>query len=177
MGGNHRCAVVLRVAGAVDLHENKCLHMTIKVGPLFMSGSGATRRLLTLVTVGGLGVDGYVHWQLAPLFDTLTGSASPHISQGELFRLESVMALIAMVLVLLTRHRVGAVVALLIAAGGLGAVLMYGYIDVGGFGPLPDMYDPTWYPEKTISAFAEAVAALGALCLTFLPSVTSKADR
>ena len=140
-----------------------------------MSGSKATHRLLTLVTVAGLSVDGYTHW-LAPRFDTLTGTASPHISQGELFRLEALMALIAIVLVLVTRHRLAAVVAFLIAAGGLGAVLMCGYVDVGGFGPLPDMYDPTWYPEKTISAIAEAVAAAGSFCLILLPSVTSKAD-
>jgi hypothetical protein len=134
-----------------------------------MPRSTATDRLLTLVTVAGLGVDGYVHWNLAPTFDTLTGTASPHISQGELFRLEAALSLIAVLLVLLTRHRFAAVVAFLIAAGGLGALLLYRYIDVGGFGPLPDMYDPTWYPEKTLSAVAEAAAALGALCLLLLP--------
>jgi len=107
-----------------------------------LAGSEGTRRMLTLVTAAGLGVDAYVHWQLAPGFDTLTGAASPHISQGQLFRLEAVLAVIAMLLVLLTRHRLAALVAFLIAAGGLGAVLLYDYIDVGGFGPLPDMYDP-----------------------------------
>jgi hypothetical protein len=140
------------------------------------AGSGATRRVLTLVTAAGLGVDAYVHWQLAPGFDTLTGAASPHISQGQLFRLEAALSLIAMLLVLLTRNRLGAAAALLIAAGGLGAVLLYGYIDVGAFGPLPDMYDPIWYPEKTISAVAEAVAAVSALCLLLLPSFASDAD-
>ena len=140
------------------------------------AGSQATHRILTLVTAAGLGVDAYVHWQLAPGFDTLTGAASPHISQGQLFRLEAALAVIAMLLVLLTRHRLGALVAFLIAAGGLGAVLLYGYIDVGGVGPLPDMYDPIWYTEKTISAVAEAVAAVGALCLLLMPSVASDAD-
>ena len=132
------------------------------------AGSEATHRMLTLVTAAGLGVDAYVHWQLAPGFDTLTGAASPHISQGQLFRLEAALAVIAMLLVLLTRNRLGALVALLVAAGGLGALLLYAYIDVGGFGPLPDMYDPIWYTEKTISAVAEAVAAVGALCLLFM---------
>ena len=136
-----------------------------------LAGSEGIRRMLTLVTAAGLGVDAYVHWQLAPGFDTLTGAASPHISQGQLFRLEAVLAVIAMLLVLLTRHRLAALVAFLIAAGGLGAVLLYGYIDIGGFGPLPDMYDPIWYGEKTISAVAEAVAAVGALCLLLMPSV------
>ena len=36
---------------------------------------------------------------LAPRFDSLKGSASPHISQGQLFRVEAVLALIAIVLV------------------------------------------------------------------------------
>jgi hypothetical protein len=57
--------------------------------------------------------------------------------------------------------------ALLIAAGGLGALLLY--VDVGGLGPIPDMYDPIWYTEKTISAVGEAAAALGALCLLLQP--------
>src|SRR5674476_1556960 len=133
------------------------------------AGSKATRRMLTLITAAGLGVDACVHWQLAPGFDTLTGAASPHISQGQLFRLEAVLAVIAMLVVLLlTRNRLGALVAFLIAAGGLGAVLLYAFVDVGGFGPLPDMYDPIWYTEKTISAVAEAVAAVGALCLLLM---------
>lgn len=131
--------------------------------------SKTTRRLITVITTAGLGVDAYVHWQLAPNFDTLTGAASPHISQGQLFRLEAVLALIAMLLVLTSRRRVTAGCALLIAAGGLGALLLYGYVDVGGLGPLPDMYDPIWYAQKTISAVAEAVAAAGALCLLLLP--------
>lgn len=131
--------------------------------------SRSARRLLTLITAAGLGVDAYVHWHLAPNFDTLIGTGSPHISQGQLFRLEAALALVAMLLVLATRRRFAAAFALLVAAGGLAALLLYGYVDVGGFGPLPDMYDPIWYAEKTISAVAEAVATVGALCLLLLP--------
>lgn len=129
----------------------------------------ATKRSLTVAA--GLGVVAYVHWHLAPGFDGVKGTASPQIGQGELFRVETALALIAMVLVLVTRRRVAAMVAFLIAAGGLGAVLLYGYVDVGGWGPLPNMYDPFWYPEKTLSAVAEAVAALGALWLLVMPPV------
>jgi hypothetical protein len=131
--------------------------------------SETTRWLLRLITAAGLAVDAYVHWHLAPTFDTLTGSGSPHISQGQLFRLEAVLALIAMLLVLVTRHRVGAAFALLTAAGGLSAVLLYAFVQVGALGPLPDMSDPTWSAEKTISAVAEAIAAVGALLLLLLP--------
>jgi len=134
-----------------------------------MSVSTATRPLLTLVTAAGLAVDAYVHWQLAPRFDTLVGKADPHISQGQLFRVETAVAVVALLLVLLTRQRAAVVLAFLVAAGGLAAVLTYRYLDVGGFGPLPDMYDPTWYPEKTISAVAEAAAALAAYVLLQVP--------
>jgi hypothetical protein len=156
-------------------HENRDgsdVH-TLGVGP---DPQRATHRLLAGVVASGLGVDAYVHWQLAPGFDGIQGTASPHISQGGLFRLETALALIAMLLVLLTRHRLGALVAFLIAAGGLGAVLLYAYVDVGDFGPLPNMYDPIWYPEKIISAIAEAVAAVGALALLTLPSRVSDAE-
>jgi hypothetical protein len=126
-------------------------------------------RLLTAITAAGLAVDAYVHWHLAPSFDTLVGTGSPHFSQGELFRLEAALALFAAVVILSTRRRVAAGFALLIAAGGLGALLVYGYVNVGNLGPFPDMYDPLWYAEKTISAVAEAVATLGALGLLLLP--------
>jgi energy-converting hydrogenase Eha subunit E len=125
--------------------------------------------VLTLFAAVGLGVDAYVHWGLAPRFDTLTGAASPHVSQGQLFRVEAALAVVALVLVLLIRNRLGALVAFLVAAGGLAAVLLYAVVDVGGLGPFPDMYDPTWYTEKTISAVAEGVAAIAALCLLLMP--------
>ena len=131
--------------------------------------SRSGRRLLTFVTAAGLAVDAYVHWHLAPNFDTLTSASSPHISQGLLFRLEAVLALIALGLLLGTRHRFAAAFAFLIAVGGLGAVLLYGFVEVGALGPLPDMYDPVWTAEKTISAVAEGVAAIGALWLLLLP--------
>ncbi len=154
-----------RVDVSTSGHEHG--HERVPLRP--RTGPRAAFLALTLVTAAGLAVDAYVHWQLAPRFDTLTGAASPHISQGQLFRLEAAFAVVAMVLVLLLTHnRVGALVAFLIAAGGLGAVLLYAFVDVGGFGPLPDMYDPTWYTEKTVSAVAEAVAAVAALCLMLM---------
>ena len=131
--------------------------------------SGTTRQVLRVVTAAGLAVDAYLHWHLAPDFDTLVGTASPHISQGQLFRLEAVLALVAMVLILTTRHRLAAAFAFVIAAGGLAALLLYGYVEVGGIGPLPDMYDPVWSTGKIISAVAEAVAAAGALVLFLVP--------
>lgn len=134
-----------------------------------LTRSGTTRWLLTVITAVGLAVDAYVHWHLAPGFDTLVGTGSMQISQGQLFRIEALLALIAMVVVLATRHRLGAAFAFIVAAGGLAAVLLYGYVDVGALGPLPDMYDPIWTSAKTVSAVAEALATAGALCLFLLP--------
>jgi hypothetical protein len=147
----------------------------VETGQSSITASRTIRRLLTLVTAAGLAVDAYVHWHLASNFDSLIGESSPHISQGQLFRLEGTLALIAMFLLLVTRRRFAALFAFLIAAGGVGAVLLYAFVDVGGFGPMPDMYDPTWYTEKTISAIAEGVAAVGALCLLLLPTAASPA--
>ena len=70
-----------------------------------------------------------------------------------------------MLLILFVDHHAAAVFAFVIAAGGVAAVLLYRYVDVGAFGPLPDMYDPTWYLEKTASAIAETAAAMAALLL------------
>jgi hypothetical protein len=120
--------------------------------------------VLRLVVVAGLVVDVYVHLHLAAGYAANTAT----ISEGALFRVEAVVAGLAAVLVLLTRSQVGVVVALLVAAGGVGAVLLYEYVDVGAVGPLPNMYEPLSYPEKTYSLIAEVVAALAALALLVL---------
>ena len=113
---------------------------------------------LRLLTAGGLAVDAYVHADLASRFDT-SGSG---ISQGTLFVLEAALSSLAAALILVWGTRLAAALALMVALSALAAVLVTRYIDVGSLGPLPDMYDPAWYPEKTLSAFAEALATLSA---------------
>ena len=121
------------------------------------------RTLLRIVAVLGLAYDAYIHWHLAANFDGVTGSGKPvSISQGGLFRIESAAALVAAVLLIVVHRRWTAVLALVVAAGGVGAVVLYRYVDVGAIGPVPDMYEPFWYPEKTWSVIAEAVAAVAA---------------
>lgn len=126
--------------------------------------------MLLAVVAAGLVVDVDVHWHLAGRFDSLRGSGSPSVSQGQLFRVEAALALAALLLVLLVRRRAAVLFALAVAAGGAVAVVVYRYVDVGGVGPVPDMYDPSWYAGKTISAVAEALAAAAALALLFLPA-------
>jgi hypothetical protein len=76
-----------------------------------------------------------------------------------------VLAVVAAVAVLVRPRRYTAALAFLVSGGGTAAVLLYRYVDVGAVGPLPDMYEPLWYPEKTLSAWAEGIAALAALAL------------
>lgn len=115
--------------------------------------------VLRLLTAAGLAVDAYVHADLAATYDPVVKT----ISQGDLFRVEAGAAALAALLVVLfgTRPLVWGY-ALLVAAAGLAAVLLYRYADVGAVGPLPNMYEPLWYPEKTASAVAEAAATLTA---------------
>lgn len=114
---------------------------------------------LRLVTAAALAVDAYVHADLAPDYDFTHAS----ISQGALFRVEAGAASLAALLVLLAGRRLLVwAFAFLVAAAGLFAVLLYRYVDVGAFGPFPDMYEPLWYAEKTRSAIAEAVGTVTA---------------
>jgi hypothetical protein len=120
--------------------------------------------LLRLLAAAGLGVDAYVHADLAARFDGNTAS----ISQGTLFRVQAGAAALAALLLVAWGRRVAAGYGLLISASALGAVLLYRYVDVGKLGPLPDMYDPAWYTEKSVSAVAEGVALVCCLALLAL---------
>jgi hypothetical protein len=118
-----------------------------------------------VMVAAGLSYDAYAHLDLAASFD---GNRAL-ISQGMLFRVEAVAAVLAALLVLVIQHRaVALLLAVVIAGSALGAVLLYRYVDLGTLGPLPDMYEPSWYPEKTYSAIAEATAILAACALLAL---------
>src|SRR5260221_11090932 len=65
------------------------------------------------------------------------------------------LAIIAALALVVRPRRWTALIALLVSAGGFAAVLVYQYIDVGAIGPLPNMYGPLRYPEKTLSVWAE----------------------
>jgi hypothetical protein len=123
-----------------------------------------TELLLRLLTAAGLAIDAYVHADLAASYDTNAATWS----QGDLFRLEAALAALAALVVLVFRRRVFRAYAFLVAAGGLAAVLVYYYVDLGVLGPLPDMYEPSWYPEKVLSAVSQAVATVTSAVLLAL---------
>lgn len=120
---------------------------------------------LRLLLVAGLAVDAVVHGQLGIAY----GGFSGELNQATLFLIETAASALAALLVLLSDRRVVAGFALLVAASALGAVLLYRYVDVGSLGPIPNMYEPLWFPQKTISAIAEAVATVAALALLVIP--------
>ena len=118
---------------------------------------------LIAVVVVGLAVDAFVHFDLASAFQHVKTST---LSEADLFRAEASGAIVAAVLLLVRPRRYTAAIAFVVAAGGVVAVVLYRYVNVGAYGPIPNMYDPYWAPaEKNLSAIAELVAALAALAL------------
>jgi hypothetical protein len=111
---------------------------------------------LRVLAAAGLAVDAYVHADLAPAYGS--------VQQG-LFLVEAGIAVAVALLVLAGGRRAAYLVAVLVAAGALAAVVTYRYVDLGSIGPLPDMYEPVWYPEKVVAAVGEAVALVAASSL------------
>lgn len=119
--------------------------------------------LLRLATAAMLALSAYIHADLAFRYDP---NRDTSISQGTLFRLEAGVAAFAALAVLVVTWRVAQVawqlvawgLATVVAASSLGAVMIYAHYDIGTLGPLPDMYEPFWYGEKTQAAVAEAIA-------------------
>lgn len=116
--------------------------------------------LLRLVVVTGLGVDAYVHLHLAAGYQL---AAPGGVGGGTLFRLEATAALLAGLWVLFRGTKRAFLSAATVATLGVVAVVLYRYADLPGVGPLPSMYEPVWYPEKTLSAVAEGIAAVAAV--------------
>lgn len=116
--------------------------------------------VLRVVTAAALVVDAFVHNDLVGRYDANQGTGP--LSQGDLFRIEAVVSgLVALALLVSGRWFVW-VVAWLVAASAIGAMLYYRYHDPGELGPLPDMYEPFWFREKSVAGIAEGLAVLTA---------------
>lgn len=126
---------------------------------------GALILVLIVVVVAGLAIDAWVHLDLASNYDS---NSSRLLGEGNLFRAEGAVAIVAATALLARPGRYTALFALVVAAAGTAAVLIWTYLDVGAFGPFPNMYEPVWYAKKTLSAWGEGVAAVAALPLLFL---------
>ncbi|WP_433306960.1 hypothetical protein ACQP2F_22200 [Actinoplanes sp. CA-030573] len=122
------------------------------------AGVSAGERILAVVTAALLGVDGYVHLHYAASYD---GFKSSVMTEGTLFRIQAVVAIVVAVLLLIRPAIVTWLLSLLVAGSAAIAVTLYTYVNVGQLGPLPNLYENTWHVGGKIpSAVAEAVAAL-----------------
>jgi hypothetical protein len=136
---------------------------------------------LRLITAAALVVDAVVHNSLVHRY---APNQSGGLSQGQLFRIEAVVAILAALLVLITARWFAWAVAFAVGASAFAAVVISTNYDIGSIGPIPDMYEPIWYGKKTLAAIAEATGAATALAGFALrvvaarrrPSVTSKSD-
>jgi heme A synthase len=115
---------------------------------------------LRVIAAAGLAFDARIHFKLASTYDAIKSST---ISQGDLFRIEAVSAVIAAVAILVFARPLAGLAAAAVAGGGLVPLLVYRYYDIGSIGPLPPMYEPAWYPDKTNTAWAQAIATVAAL--------------
>ncbi len=119
--------------------------------------------VLRVLVAAGLAADAVVHWRFAPDMAPGPNTPSDVIPGDDLFYGQAIAAAVAGLLVLFWARRWTYAIAFVVAASAAGAVLLYYFVDFGQIGPIPRMYDPQWYADKTISFAGEAVAALAAL--------------
>ena len=125
-----------------------------------MATSGAAAVAATrLIAVGGLGIDAYVHLDLASTY----AEAEATINEGILFRVEAVLAILTALVLIISARRLSFLIAFSVSASALGLMLISRYVDIGAIGPFPDPYDPVWFAEKLWAAWGEAAAAAAAL--------------
>jgi hypothetical protein len=120
-----------------------------------------------LITVAGLGIDAWVHLDLAPAYS----EAAAPISEGVLFRAEAALALLAALALILSASRRSFLAGFAVSATALTLMLVSRYADLGPLGPFPDLYDPAWFAEKLWAAFGEAAAGVASLAGILLLSI------
>jgi hypothetical protein len=123
------------------------------------AASTMSRVAIRLIAIAGLGIDAYVHLDLASTYS----EAAAAISEGALFRAEAALALLTALALILSGRRLAFLLGLAISGSALTLMLVSRYVDLGALGPLPDLYDPVWYPEKLWAAFGEAGAGIASL--------------
>jgi hypothetical protein len=123
--------------------------------------------VLRILVAAGLAIDAYVHADVAHVY--AVGFGTGWFTGQTLFLIEAGVASFAALMVLVTGARIAYAFAFLVAASAFGAVMLYRYVNVGKLGPIPNLYENTWFTEKTVSAIAEAVALVCAAIGVVLP--------
>lgn len=119
--------------------------------------SGAGDLLLRVGVAVALLVSAVVHLRLA---DEYAFAFPGGLGGGTMFRLEAVAALVTLVLVLWWGGVRGYLPALVVLTAAFAAVVLYRYVPIPAIGPVPSMYEPIWFAEKTLSAVAAGVGAV-----------------
>ncbi len=126
-----------------------------------------------LIAVAGLGIDAYVHLDLASTY----AEAQAPINEGVLFRAEAVLALLTALALSTSRRRLPFVLGFAVSASALTLMLISRYVDLGPIGPFPDLYDPVWFPEKLWAAGGEAASAIASVAGILLLSIRTRPRR
>lgn len=121
--------------------------------------------VLRILIVIGLAVDAYVHFVLAPNYQLAYPDG---MGGGTLFRIQAVVAVLAAIYVLVRGSRLSYAVAAVVAFSAFAAVVLSTFIQLPQVGPIPAMYEPLWFFEKSLSAVAEGVAGVLAVVGFFL---------
>jgi hypothetical protein len=112
---------------------------------------------LRVGVVVALAVDAVIHWRLAGGYDVAYPGG---IGGGNVFRIEAVVAVLAALFLLWRGTRLAWGASFAVLASAFVAVVLYRYVEVPQIGPIPSMYEPVWFAEKTYSAVAEGVGAV-----------------
>ncbi len=125
----------------------------------------ALRIITVTIAAVGLVVNAVIHVALAGPYDAITGTL---LGQGDLFRIQAVISIVAAALLLVSlRVRRLAVFAALsavaVAAAGLALVLVTALVplDLTAVG-LPYLFEPIWFVDKIVSALAQGIALVAA---------------
>src|SRR4051794_17680680 len=124
------------------------------------NGRSVVGLTLRVPVAAGLVIDAVVRLRLAPGYQLADPTGT---GQGNLFRAEAVAALAAAAYVLLRGSRLSFLLAAFVGLSALAAVVVTRYVEIPALGPIPSMYEPVWYFQKTLSAVAEATAGLAGL--------------
>lgn len=117
--------------------------------------------VLRVLCAAGLAVDGVIHLLFAGDYDRI----GTQITEGTLFRIEAIVAILAAIAIAATSRRVASAFAFLVALSAFVAVYGSVHWHIGAIGPFPDVYEPIWFAQKRAAAVTEAVSAVAAAVL------------
>lgn len=112
----------------------------------------------------GLVVNAVIHFRLASTFDAVVGTL---VTQGDLFRIQSIACIVAAIAVVAFRRWWVTALAGALALGGLVLVVASTAVLIDGtVVGLPVLFEPVWYPDKVAAAVAQGVALMAAFALS-----------